>query len=183
MTDAEILAQVKTGLNITGNYQDNTLLLYLNDVKNFMLDAGVSNELINSDVSVGVIVRGVSDLWTYGMGTANLSEYFIQRVIQLKYKDTPQALGELAVTSVAGSAFGTTKITVKGQSENARFKIKMSPTTIALPVYDEDISDWESWDGLSEIVAEDGHQICVVEVTSENLARKAGTARIRINLG
>ena len=182
MTDTEILTQVKTGLNITGNYQDNTLMLYLNDVKNFMLDAGVSNELINSDVSVGVIVRGVSDLWNYGMGTANFSEYFVQRVIQLKYKDIPKSLGELTVTSVAGSTFGATKITVTGQSEKAIFKIKMSPTTITLPVYDEDISDWRSWDGLSEIVAEDGHQICVAEVTSENLAQKAGTARIRINL-
>ena len=87
MTDAEILKKVKTALNITGNFQDETLQFYIDETKNFMFDAGVSMDIINSDVSVGVIARGVSDLWNYGMGTVNYSEYFIERVIQLKYKN------------------------------------------------------------------------------------------------
>ena len=120
-----------------------------------------------------------------GTTAANVPGETIPEVIDYLANNYPGGgeIEALTVTSVAGSTFGTTKITVKGQSEKAIFKIKMSPTTIALPVYDEDISDWESWDGLSDIVAEDGHQICVAEVTSENLAQKAGTARIRINLG
>lgn len=86
MTDEELLELVKLGLNITGTYQDDTLALYIADVKQYMLDAGVSSDLINSNVSVGVITRGVSDLWNYGMGTANFSTYFIQRVVQLRLK-------------------------------------------------------------------------------------------------
>lgn len=88
MMDNELLNEVKTRLNISGNYQDNTLSGYIDDTKNYMLDAGVSQSTINSSVSVGVIARGVSDLWNYGMGTAVFSEYFYQRVIQLKYKNT-----------------------------------------------------------------------------------------------
>ena len=83
MTDTELLNAVKTALNITGTYQDETLNVYIADVKNFMSDSGVSDDLINSSVSVGVIARGVSDLWNYG--SATFSDYFIQRVIPLKY--------------------------------------------------------------------------------------------------
>lgn len=86
MTNAELLNTVKTGLGITGTYQDETLLLYIEEVKNYLLDAGVSESVVNSSASVGVISRGVSDLWNYGMGTASLSEYFIQRAAQLRYK-------------------------------------------------------------------------------------------------
>ncbi len=88
MTDEELLQKVKTGLNITGIYQDETLKMYIADVKSFLVDAGVPDEIINSSDSVGVIIRGVSDLWNYGMGTAELSQYFIQRAVQLIYKDT-----------------------------------------------------------------------------------------------
>lgn len=89
MTDTELLERVKKALNITGTYQDDTLSIYIDECKSFMADAGVSEVLIISDVSVGVIARGVSDLWNYGAGSTNFSEYFMQRVVQLKYKDVP----------------------------------------------------------------------------------------------
>lgn len=88
MTDEELLDKVKIGLNITGTYQDDTLKTYITDVKKFLVDAGVKDEIVNSSDSVGVIIRGVSDLWNYGMGSAELSQYFIQRAVQLIYKDT-----------------------------------------------------------------------------------------------
>lgn len=82
MTAEELLEKVKIGLNITGTYQDETLKTYINDVKAFLLDAGVSDAVVNSPEAI----RGVSDLWNYGMGTAELSQYFVQRAIQLIYK-------------------------------------------------------------------------------------------------
>lgn len=95
MTDEELLNKVKTGLNITGTYQDETLQTYITDVKNFLVDAGVSDEILNCSDSVGVMIRGVSDLWNYGMGNAELSPYFIQRAVQLVYRDTAKKeLGE-----------------------------------------------------------------------------------------
>lgn len=84
MTDAELLTKIKKGLGITGNYQDNTLQVYIDDVKAFMLGAGVDKNVVNSPAAVGCIMRGVADLWNYGSGNATLSDYFRMRLIQLK---------------------------------------------------------------------------------------------------
>lgn len=83
MAVATLLDKVKQALGITTDAQDDTISLYINDVKAFMLDAGVPESVLESDAAVGCITRGVNDLWTYGAGTAKLSEYFKQRVIQL----------------------------------------------------------------------------------------------------
>lgn len=84
MTNAEMLTQVKAALGITGDYLDNTLNVYIEEVKNFMISAGVLEEVANSASSVGCICRGVADLWNNGSGNASLSKYFIQRMLQLK---------------------------------------------------------------------------------------------------
>lgn len=84
MTDAELLTKIKNGLGITGEYQDATLTVYVNDVKAFLRSAGVADEVIESEASVGCIMRGVADLWNYGSGEASLSDYFRMRLIQLK---------------------------------------------------------------------------------------------------
>ena len=85
MTDSEILTTVKTMLFGTpaGTFRDALLIAYINEVKNFMLNAGVPVDVINSAGSVGVIAVGVGDLWNYQAGGVKLSEYFKQRVIQL----------------------------------------------------------------------------------------------------
>lgn len=85
MTEAELLNKIKTGLGITGTYQDETLKIYIDDVKEYLLNAGVNSETINSSAAVGVILRGVADLWNYGSGNADFSEYFIQRATQLRW--------------------------------------------------------------------------------------------------
>ena len=82
MTDAEMLSKVKSALGITGNYQDDTLTEYISEVVAFLTDAGVKS----SDITVGVVARGVSDLWSYGAGNGKLSEYFMQRAAQLSFK-------------------------------------------------------------------------------------------------
>ncbi len=76
------LSQVKDALGITGDYLDNTLLPYLEDVKDYIKGAGVSE----SNITIGILARGVSDLWNYGAGDGKLSPYFMQRVAQLSYK-------------------------------------------------------------------------------------------------
>lgn len=78
---------VKKALGITGEYQDDTLKIYIDEVKAYMVSAGVSEAVINSTVSAGVIARGVTDLWSYGSGTGKLSDYFYQRVTQLAYME------------------------------------------------------------------------------------------------
>lgn len=180
MTDAELLKRVKSSLGITGTYQDETLSNHINEAKYYLNDAGVPIQIINSEASVGVIVRGVSDLWNYGMGDGKLSEYFMQRATQLRYKDVPEQLGELTIDSTPGSEIGTTHISVQGSSTDANYRYQFN---VILPNYNENLSDWISWDGVSDIVAEDGHQICVAEITSDNLALAAGITTIVANLG
>lgn len=68
MTDTELLTEVKKRIGVTGDYQDDTLMGHIQDVRDFMLDAGVS------------------DLWDYGSGNGEFSPYFFQRVTQLAYK-------------------------------------------------------------------------------------------------
>lgn len=76
------LADIKSALGITGDYMDATLQCYMDEVVEFILDAGVSS----SNITTGVVARGVSDLWNYGAGQGKLSEYFYQRVSQLTFK-------------------------------------------------------------------------------------------------
>nr|DAW56639.1 MAG TPA: hypothetical protein [Bacteriophage sp.] len=83
MTEQELLAKIKIGLGITGDYQDEAVSFYIDEVKYFMRSAGVPQNVVDSSESVGVIMRGVADLWNYGSGSVKLSDYFVQRVIQL----------------------------------------------------------------------------------------------------
>ena len=77
-----MLEDVKKLLGITGDYQDDTLQGYINEVTSFLLDAGVKA----NNITAGIVSRGVSDLWNYGAGDGKLSDYFKMRASQLSYK-------------------------------------------------------------------------------------------------
>lgn len=83
MTEEEILKKVIKALGLTEQYHKDIIEPFFQDVKFYLADAGVTAEIINSSASVGVFIRGVSDLWNYGSGGASLSPYFKERVIQL----------------------------------------------------------------------------------------------------
>lgn len=83
MTETEVLTAVKNGLGITGDYHDKTLQVYINDVKQFMVSAGVDQYVVDSETSIGCIMRGVADLWNNGAGNADFSNYFKLRLTQL----------------------------------------------------------------------------------------------------
>lgn len=77
-----ILEDVKNALGVTGDYQDATLQIYVDEVTAFLVDAGVAEANITS----GIIARGVADLWNYGAGEGKLSDYFRMRAVQLALK-------------------------------------------------------------------------------------------------
>lgn len=83
---SEQLHAVKTNLGITGTYQDGAIQGYIDEVKQFLLEAGIPKEIIESNSAIGVITRGVADLWNYGSGGTDLSPYFFKRAIQLACK-------------------------------------------------------------------------------------------------
>lgn len=82
MDKSALLEDVRTALGITGNYQDNTLMLYIDEVTEFLIDAGVTE----NHITVGIVSRGVTDLWNYGSGEGKFSDYFLKRAVQLSYK-------------------------------------------------------------------------------------------------
>lgn len=84
ITDAELLSKIKSTLNINGEHFDETLLLYIDEVKGYLSSAGVPAEVVGSTLAVGCISRGVSDLWNYGNGDTKLSAYFYERAAQLR---------------------------------------------------------------------------------------------------
>ena len=78
-----IVNECKTRLGLSGTYHDATLAAYAEDVRQFLLDAGVPEDVADSEEAVGCIARGVADLWTYAGGEAKFSQAFVQRAIQL----------------------------------------------------------------------------------------------------
>ena len=91
----------------------------------------------------------------------------------------PGTLGELTVTSAAGTTTGKTAVTVTpAKAEGNSYKIKMAANP-TLPEYDAVISGgYSNWDGEAEIEATAGQKIVVVEVDGSNKAKKAGEATI-----
>lgn len=85
--ETSLLDKVKSMLGITGDYQDETLKAYIDEVKQYLVDGGVQQEIADAPIATGVIARGVCDLWNYGAGDGKLSPYFYQRITQLVYKE------------------------------------------------------------------------------------------------
>jgi len=76
------LEDIKNAMNITGDYQDATLTIWMNETIAFLTDAGVSE----NNMTAGLIARGVTDLWNYGAGDGTFSNYFKMRAAQVAYK-------------------------------------------------------------------------------------------------
>ena len=85
MTDAELLQEVKKRIGVTGSFQNDTISGHIQDVKDFMIDAGVPADIMETNKIIGAVARGVSDLWNYGAGKGEFSPFFYQRVSQLCY--------------------------------------------------------------------------------------------------
>jgi len=90
----EILDKVKINLGITGTYQDEIIQGYIDEVKLFLIDGGISLNIVNSNNVIGLITRGVADLWNYGSGGTELSPYFLKRASQLKSLTRKQLMEE-----------------------------------------------------------------------------------------
>ena len=90
LTTAERLAKVKTALGIGGDYQNETLTIYIDEVIAEMIAAGVKKEVAESAAAVGCIACGVNDLWNYSSGGVKHSEYFNRRLVQLSLQKGAQ---------------------------------------------------------------------------------------------
>lgn len=73
------VADVKKALGITGEYLDDTIQIYFDEVKEYLISAGVKEK----NITKGIVARGVADLWNLGAGDGKLSNYFHERAAQL----------------------------------------------------------------------------------------------------
>lgn len=83
MTYEQLLTAVKTALLISGTYHDGMLKIYIDEIRDFLKSAGVPTAVLESERIVGIVSRGVADLWNFGAGDGKLSPYFYQRAAQL----------------------------------------------------------------------------------------------------
>lgn len=88
-------------------------------------------------------------------------------------------LGALTLTSAAGTASGDTKVTVtpaKATGNSYKYKVADNPT---MPTYNQVCATgYTVWDGSADIAAATGKKIVIVEVDSDNKAKKAGMATV-----
>ena len=86
LTPEELLERVKIARNNTGTFHDGRIGIYIDEVKQYLLDAGVPAAILETDKVVGVVTIGVDNLMEEGA----LSDYFKQRAIQLRNKTDPK---------------------------------------------------------------------------------------------
>lgn len=83
MAGVNLLEECKKGLGIDGTGLDPLLNQKLMAVKAFMIGAGVPEGKIESDLGIGVVVMGVTDLWELKSGEVKFSPVFFTLVNQL----------------------------------------------------------------------------------------------------
>lgn len=90
-----------------------------------------------------------------------------------------KGLGELTVTSAEGTTASKTAITINPTITNGnsyKYKVAANPTA---PEYNASCTTgYTAWNGTDEISATSGQKIVVVEVDSNNKAKKAGIATV-----
>ena len=88
LTTAARLAKVKYALygNADSNFNDEQLQLYIDEVIDELISAGVNENVAKSAAAVGCIACGVNDLWNFTSGGVKHSEYFNRRLVQLSLK-------------------------------------------------------------------------------------------------
>ena len=91
---------------------------------------------------------------------------------------TDGEIGELDVTSVAGTENGDTKITVSPDlTEGNSYRYKVG-ANVSIPEYGANVRMYSAWDGEADITAETGKKILIVECDASYGAVKAGIATV-----
>lgn len=94
--------------------------------------------------------------------------------------DSTPSLQSITVTSVAGTASGDTKITTSGYSlgSGETWKYKVATDTAPSVTYGQNLKNWTTWDGSSDITAATGKKITVAAVDSNYRAQAAGNTTV-----
>ena len=109
------------------------------------------------------------------LATEELADKYIRTKLNMPIED----IGAIAVASSAGTAVGSTKITVTPAVTEGNHYMYRVGTGLVLPYYDQSTGAEEgytAWDGSADITAATGQQILIVETDENDNAKKAGIA-------
>ena len=160
---------------------ENIVLYYVDPNESDFARAGLVYTVSGETNLIGFHTQGnyhtaVSEAFAV-MGLTLFAEY-IDAIAVITIDETP-TLGTLTVNSVAGTESGDTKITVNPAKENVNNVYKYKVATEAVTVgYGQNLRNWSTWDGESDITAATGQVITVVECDSTYKALSAGHATV-----
>ena len=160
---------------------ENIVLYYVDPNESDFARAGLVYTVSGETNLIGFHTQGnyhtaVSEAFAV-MGLTLFAEY-IDAIAVITIDETP-TLGTLTVISAAGTATGDTKITVNPAKENAnnvyKYKVGASETAVT---YGQNLRNWTTWDGKSDIKATTGQKITVVECDGTYKALNVGSASV-----
>lgn len=160
---------------------ENIVLYYVDPNESDFAKAGLVYTVSGETNLIGFHTQGnyhtaVSESFAI-MGLTLFAEYI--DAVAVGTIDTTQTLGTLTVNSAAGSKSGDTKVTITPAKANAgnAYKYKVASSATAVD-YGQNVKNWSAWDGESDITAETGQVITVVECDSTYKALSAGHATV-----
>lgn len=160
---------------------ENIVLYYVDPNESDFARAGLVYTVSGETNLIGFHTQGnyhtaVSEAFAV-MGLTLFAEY-IDAIAVITIDETP-TLGTLTVNSTTGSTTGNTKITVNPAKENANnvYKYKVA-AEVATVGYGQNLRNWTSWDGKTDIKATTGQKITVVECDGTYKALNAGNTSV-----
>ena len=159
---------------------NNIVAYYVNPADSEFVRAGLSYTTDGETGFVGFHTEGnygraISDMYAI-MGVRIFCEYLDAISYISVGSEDIQTLGTLIVSTAAGSDTGKQVVTVdeplSAINNIYKYKVAASATTVT---YGMDVKSWSKWDGVSEIDAEAGKVVTIVECDGTYKAVKSGT--------
>ena len=160
---------------------ENIVLYYVDPNESDFARAGLVYTVSGETNLIGFHTQGnyhtaVSEAFAV-MGLTLFAEY-IDAIAVITIDETP-TLGTLTVQSATGTNRGDTKLTVTPAKENVNNVYKYKVASAETPVtYGQNLRNWSTWDGKSDITAASGQKITVVECDSTYKALNAGNQTV-----
>lgn len=163
---------------------NNLILCYVNpnhpDIERAGMNFEADSEMPLLGINVTASMQNLTSTTTAIMGTALYAEYF-DGIAQVTFgSDT---LSELTLTSAAGTDSGTTALTVSPSLTSGNsYKYKLAEAgNVPTVTPGQNVKTWKVWDGSSDIPAETGEVLILVEADADFKAVKSGTATVIAN--
>lgn len=170
---------------------ENIVLYYVDPSTNDFARAGLNYTTDGETNLIGFHTEGnyhtaVSEIFAI-MGLTLFAEY-IDAIAVISFTGpsvtppAPAVLKDLTVTSAAGTASGTTKITVTpAKASDSVYKYKVADEAQEV-TFGQNVKTWSAWDGTSDITAASGKTITVVEADADYKAVGSGAASVTTNV-